>query len=158
VEREHGVRWLRLQSVAAAGPVVHGMLTDITMLKRAALRRRFNFALTQYLIGTDTLDEAVYKIIHLVCELGWEWGAFWAREHNGEAEVLRCRYLAHAGPRLYGAAQRRRHAGGGSGPGRGRPNRHSGQSLWVEASADHSDVARVQAALQCGCSRASSSR
>ena len=49
-------------------------------LKRAALRERFNFALTQYLIGTDTLDEAVYKIIHLVCEeLGWEWGAFWAR-------------------------------------------------------------------------------
>jgi diguanylate cyclase (GGDEF)-like protein len=153
VEREQGVRWLRLQSVAAGQQqVVHGMLTDITMLKRAALRERFNFALTQYLIGTDTLDEAVYKIIHLVCEeLGWEWGAFWAREQNGTAEVLRCRHIWHTPDRDYtplrsAAAMLVVEAGQGA-VGR---TWQSGQSLWVEAGADHSDVARVQAALHCG--------
>jgi diguanylate cyclase (GGDEF)-like protein len=153
VEREQGVRWLRLQSVAAwQEAVVHGMLTDITMLKRAALRERFNFALTQYLIGTDTLDEAVYKIIHLVCEeLGWEWGAFWAREHNGAAEVLRCRHIWHAPDRDYSplrsaAAMLVVEAGQGA-VGK---TWHSGQSLWVEASADHDDVSRVQPARHCG--------
>ncbi|HEX5342889.1 MAG TPA: EAL domain-containing protein [Duganella sp.] len=153
VEREQGVRWLRLQSVAAwQEPVAHGMLTDITMLKRAALRERFNFALTQYLIGTDTLDEAVYKIIHLVCEeLGWEWGAFWAREHNGAAEVLRCRHIWHTPDRDY-SALRSAAAMLVVEAGQGAVGRTwlSGQSLWVEASADHSDAARVQAALLCG--------
>lgn len=153
VEREHGVRWLRLQSVAAARqPVVHGMLTDITMLKRASLRERFNFALTQYLIGTDTLDEAVYKIIHLVCEeLGWEWGAFWAREQHGAAEVLRCRHIWHTPDRDY-TALRSAAAVLVVAAGQGAVGRtwQSGQSLWVEAGSDHSDVARVQAALHCG--------
>jgi diguanylate cyclase (GGDEF)-like protein len=153
VEREQGVRWLRLQSVAA-GPqaVVHGMLTDITMLKRAALRERFNFALTQYLIGTDTLDEAVYKIIHLVCEeLGWEWGAFWARDPGGSAEVLRCRHIWHTPDRDY-TPLRRAAAMLAVEAGQGVVGQtwHSGQSLWVETSAEHSDVARVQAALHCG--------
>ncbi|WP_395407372.1 hypothetical protein ACHMW6_12325 [Pseudoduganella sp. UC29_106] len=82
VDPGHGIRWLRLQALAAGDlPVATGILTDITAAKRAATRERFNFALTQYLIGTDTFDDAVDKILHLVCdELGWEWGAFWARK------------------------------------------------------------------------------
>ncbi|RZT10224.1 diguanylate cyclase/phosphodiesterase [Duganella sp. CF402] len=153
VEREQGVRWLRLQSVAAGRqPVVHGMLTDITMLKRAALRERFNFALTQYLIGTDTLDEAVYKIIHLVCEeLGWEWGAFWALDRSGEADVLRCRHIWHKPDRDY-APLRSAAAMLVVEPGQGVVGQtwRSGQSLWVDASAAASDVARVRAAAHCG--------
>ncbi|WP_343731276.1 EAL domain-containing protein [Duganella sp.] len=152
-EREQGVRWLRLQSVAAEQRMVAtGMLTDITTSKRAALRERFNFALTQYLIGTDTLDEAVYKIIHLVCEeLGWEWGAFWALERHGAAEVLRCRHVWHAPDRDYTPFRSAATAlvvERGQGPvGQAW---HSGQSLWVDAGGAHSDVARVQAARQCG--------
>jgi len=153
VEREQGVRWLRLQSVAAEQRMVAtGMLTDITTVKRAALRERFNFALTQYLIGTDTLDEAVYKIIHLVCEeLGWEWGAFWALERHGANEVLRCRHIWHTPDRDYSpfrsaattlVVERGQDAVGQAW--------QSGQSLWVDASSDHSDVARVQAARHCG--------
>ncbi|MTV41774.1 putative bifunctional diguanylate cyclase/phosphodiesterase [Duganella radicis] len=152
VEREQGVRWLRLQSVAAEQRMVAtGMLTDITTIKRAALRERFNFALTQYLIGTDTLDEAVYKIIHLVCEeLGWEWGAFWALERHGAAEALRCRHIWHAPERDYSpfrsAATTLVVA-----PGQGAVGQawRSGQSLWVDASGEHSD-ARVRAARHCG--------
>ncbi|MYM21973.1 EAL domain-containing protein [Duganella sp. FT135W] len=153
IEREQGVRWLRLQSVASPqGTVVNGMLTDVTLMKRAALRERFNFALTQYLIGTDTLDEAVYKIIHLVCEeLGWEWGAFWALDHSGAAEVLRCRHIWHTPDRDYlqlrsAAAMLAVQAGDGAVG----QTWLSGQSLWVDVSAAHGDVSRVQAAAQCG--------
>ena len=49
-----------------------------------AARERFNFALTQYLVGTDSIDDAVTGILQLVCEeLGWEWGAFWALDESG---------------------------------------------------------------------------
>ncbi|NVM79132.1 diguanylate cyclase (GGDEF)-like protein [Duganella sp. SG902] len=152
-EPAHGVRWLRLQSVAAEQRMVAtGMLTDITGIKRAALRERFNFALTQYLIGTDTLDEAVYKIIHLVCEeLGWEWGAFWAPERHGEAEVLRCRHVWHGAGRDY-SPLRGVAATQGVAPGEGPVGQAwgSGQSLWVDASGEHGDSARVRAARHCG--------
>ncbi|WP_373987231.1 putative bifunctional diguanylate cyclase/phosphodiesterase [Duganella sp. BuS-21] len=153
VDREQGVRWLRLQSVAAEQrPVASGMLTDVTVMKRAALRERFNFALTQYLIGTDTLDEAVYKIIHLVCEeLGWEWGAFWALEHDGSAEVLRCRHIWHTPDRDY-SQFRSAAATLAVEPGQGAVGQTwvSGQSLWVDVSSSHSDVSRVQTAVHCG--------
>jgi diguanylate cyclase (GGDEF)-like protein len=93
------LRWLRLQPVRADdGGIMAGMLTDITFNKHAAMRKKAHFALTQYLAGTDTVDEAVAKIIQLVCqELGWEWGAFWAVEPRpGEIDVLSCRYNWHA--------------------------------------------------------------
>jgi diguanylate cyclase (GGDEF)-like protein len=93
------IRWLRLQPVLAdACGITAGMLTDITFVKHAAMRKKAHFALTQYLAGADTVDEAVVKIIQLVCqELGWEWGAFWAVEPRpGEIDVLSCRYSWHA--------------------------------------------------------------
>lgn len=153
IEQEQGLRWLRLQSLPAEGqPVVVGMLTDVTAEKRAAMRERFNFALTRYLIGTDTFDEAVYKIIHLVCEeLGWDWGAFWARERIGEAETLRCRHVWHAADRDY--SQFRSTAGAlAVSPGQGMVGETwlTGRAQWVDASAGHADAARVQAAQRCG--------
>jgi hypothetical protein len=64
-----GVRWLRVLSMGSTSPMIaSGILLDITSAKHAAMREKFNFALTQYLIGTDTLGEAVTKIIQLVCE------------------------------------------------------------------------------------------
>jgi hypothetical protein len=73
-----GVRWLRVLSMGSTSPMIaSGILLDIISAKHAAMREKCNFALTQYLIGTDTLGEAVTKIIQLVCEdLGWEWGAY----------------------------------------------------------------------------------
>lgn len=96
-EPDQGLRWLRLQLLPSeGGGLCAGVLTDVTAARHSARRERFNFALTQYLIGTDTLDEAINKIIHLVCDdLGWEWGAFWALEQRG-GELLRCRHAWHA--------------------------------------------------------------
>jgi diguanylate cyclase (GGDEF)-like protein len=153
LEREHGMRWLRLQALAAgAQSMASGILTDITTAKRAATRERFNFALTRYLIGTDTFDGAVDKILHLVCEeLGWEWGAFWAREGHGDAETLRCRHVWHKPDRDYTqfrtAAMRLAVK-----PGKGLVGQtwQTGQSQWVEATATHADTVRVRTARQCG--------
>ncbi|MBY0238722.1 MAG: EAL domain-containing protein [Burkholderiaceae bacterium] len=94
-----GTRWLKVQPVAREGDaIVAGMVVDITATKHAAMRERFSFALTQYLIGTDTFDAAIHKIIQLVCdELGWDWGAFWVRdEPEARPGVLRCRHVWHA--------------------------------------------------------------
>lgn len=153
VEREHGMQWLRLQSLAAGdGLVASGILTDITEAKRAAIRERFNFALTRYLIGTDTFDDAVDKILHLVCEeLGWEWGAFWAREGDGGAETLRCRHVWHQPEHDYaqfrGGAMRLAVR-----PGQGPVGETwlTGRSQWIETSATHADTVRVRAAQRCG--------
>lgn len=153
VERERGMRWLRLQSLAAGDCLVaNGILTDITEAKRAATRERFNFALTRYLIGTDTFDDAVDKILHLVCEeLGWEWGAFWARERQGDTDTLRCRHVWHQPEHDYaqfrGAAMRLAVK-----PGQGLVGATwlTGTSQWIETSATHADMARVRAARRCG--------
>ena len=91
-----GLRWLRLQQIDMpdADTVACGILLDITAARNAAARERFNFTLTQYLVGTDSIDDAIVKILRLVCEeLGWEWGAFWALEENADEDaLLRCRY------------------------------------------------------------------
>lgn len=153
IEQEQGIRWLRLQSLAAQDmPVAHGMLTDVTAEKRAAMRERFNFALTRYLIGTDTFDEAVYKIIHLVCEeLGWDWGAFWAREHSGADETLRCRHVWHTADRDYSPFRSAATALAVK-PGQGMVGKTwlNSQAQWVDVSATHADTARVRTAQRCG--------
>ncbi|KQV82220.1 hypothetical protein ASD15_09170 [Massilia sp. Root351] len=153
IEPEQGIRWLRLQALAAEGrPVACGLLTDITAVKRAAMRERFNFALTRYLIGTDTFDEAVYKIIHLVCEeLGWDWGAFWARERGGGVETLRCRHVWHTADRDY-SAFRSAAAALAIRPGEGPVGQTwlTGQAQWVDTGAAQAGMARVHAAQRCG--------
>ncbi len=91
-----GLRWIRLTSV----PQHHqqGMLTgvfvDITSAKHAAMRERFSFESTRFLVGTYSLGEAITKVIQLVCEnLGWEWGAYWALEQEQMgANTLSCQY------------------------------------------------------------------
>ncbi|MFA9217814.1 MAG: putative bifunctional diguanylate cyclase/phosphodiesterase [Sphingomonadaceae bacterium] len=150
---DEGLRWLRLQSLEALGrPVAHGILTDITAEKRAATRERFNFALTQYLIGTDTFADAIDKILHLVCdELGWEWGAYWARETTLDGETLRCRHVWHKPERDY--TQFRAMSMGlqvAAGQGLVGAALLSGDSLWVDTSATHADLERARAARQCG--------
>jgi diguanylate cyclase (GGDEF)-like protein len=95
-----GLRWLRLQQAETldGGTIVAGILIDITAARNAAARERFNFTLTQYLVGTDSIDEAIVKILRLVCEeLGWEWGAFWAFDEDADEDgTMRCRYSWHA--------------------------------------------------------------
>ncbi|MBA5639790.1 EAL domain-containing protein [Duganella sp. LX20W] len=150
---DHGVRWLRLQALPAADlPMASGILKDVTTAKRAATRERFNFALTQYLIGTDTFDAAVDKILHLVCdELGWEWGAYWALERGDTVDLLSCKHVWHKPDRDYtqfrDATMRLAVT-----PDEGLVGQtwRTGEAQWVDTTVTHADRTRARAAGHCG--------
>lgn len=95
-----GMRWLRA-TVLPADPahpsLVSGILLDITQLKHAAVRERLGFELTEYLVGTHALGDAVVSVIQLICKnLGWEWGAYWALEQAPQGQPhLACRHFWH---------------------------------------------------------------
>ncbi len=100
VSAARGLRWLRATPLPAdpARPRCHhGLLQDITDLTHAAVRERLGYALTEYLVGTHTLEDAITHVIQLICRnLGWEWGAYWeaARDADGQ-EQLHCRHFWH---------------------------------------------------------------
>jgi len=154
VRREgQGLRWLRLQALATPGAaVVAGILLDITDAKNAAARERFNFALTRYLVGADSLDEGVAKILQLVCEeLGWEWGAFWALDEQAHEQVLRCRYAWQAPLRALepfrcASASLAMHAGEGLVG----AVWADGGARWIEDAAGNPDMVRAGVARVCG--------
>jgi diguanylate cyclase (GGDEF)-like protein len=88
LRRDEGLRWLRMvalpKSSNDAGALVEGILTDITGVKHATMREQFSFESTQLMIGTYTLDEAVSKMIALVCtDLGWDCGMYWSVAQAG---------------------------------------------------------------------------
>jgi diguanylate cyclase (GGDEF)-like protein len=96
-----GMRWLRVTPLPpdpARPHWRHGLLQDVTALTHAAVRERLGYALTEYLIGTHTLEDAITNVIQLICRnLGWEWGAYWRME-NGDGDTggaLRCRHFWH---------------------------------------------------------------
>lgn len=95
-----GLRWLRMSSVPGLVPgqtVQTGVVVDVTSSRLAAMRERFCFESTQFLIATPTLGEAVTKVIQLVCEnLGWEWGAYWTPEQvQMDEHRLACAHYWH---------------------------------------------------------------
>lgn len=150
-----GVRWLRLQAVAAleGGIVVAGILLDVTAAKHAAVRERFSFALTRYLVGSDSMDEAVVKILQLVCEeLGWEWGAYWALEDAQTPEaMLRCRHAWHA-PRRALAPFRQASTTLAMRPGQGLIGEAwaDGEARWLEDAPADPALLRAGIARACG--------
>jgi len=98
--RADGLRWLRLALLPAAGAPAEGVVADITAIKHAAMREAFSFESTQLMIGTHTLDEAVSKMIALVCaDLGWDCGMYWSMEQSGaDAGRLVCSQFWSGGP------------------------------------------------------------
>jgi diguanylate cyclase (GGDEF)-like protein len=89
--KHEGLRWLRLMVLPSdplrPGPVIEGILTDITAVKHAAMREQFSFESTQLLLGVRTLDEAVSKVIELVCtDLGWDCGMYWSVQQDADQE------------------------------------------------------------------------
>lgn len=100
IRAAEGLRWLRITPlpVDAAHPgLVCGVLTDVTALKHAAMRERLGFELTEFLVGTHALGDAITNVIQLICKnLGWDWGAYWAAEpaQHG-APQLACKYFWH---------------------------------------------------------------
>lgn len=94
--RTRGLRCLRLQSVHTDGAGRHsGVLVDVTPARQVEMRERFSYAITQFLVGSHALEEALPRVIQMVCEhLGWEWGAYWAMEHDPMgASLLACRHF-----------------------------------------------------------------
>jgi diguanylate cyclase (GGDEF)-like protein len=149
-----GVRWLRMLSMASRSPMIaSGILLDITHAKHAAMREKFNFALTQYLMGTNTLGEAVRKIIQLVCgDLGWEWGAYWACDLDALGnEVLHCKHSWNSDEQRLGLFKRYSEACEMR-PDVGLVGRvwHTGRPEWVDAIAGNADFLRGGLAVECG--------
>ena len=92
-----GLRWVRIVSVPqqqAKQGILAGVLVDITDSKHSAMRERFSFESTRFLVGSYSLGEAITKVIQLVCDnLGWEWGAYWSLEQEQMgANKLKCQY------------------------------------------------------------------
>lgn len=149
-----GARWLRMLSMHSTSPMIaSGILVDITFSKHAAMREKFNFALTQYLIGTDTLGEAVTKIIQLVCEdLGWEWGAFWALDQDDAGvEVLNCKHSWHGLDQRLAPFQHYSESIDMP-PAEGLVGRvwSTGQAEWVDKMGSDPDFRRGKLASECG--------
>jgi diguanylate cyclase (GGDEF)-like protein len=149
-----GLRWLRLRALrGASSAIASGVLIDITPVKQAAMREKFNFALTQFLIGTDTLGDAVTRIIQLVCEdLGWEWGAYWGLNPDQDgAARLTCKHSWHR-PEESLLPFRHSSEAISMSPAHGLVGRvwRTGLGEWIDVALDDSAFMRGGAAAACG--------
>ncbi len=100
ISAKEGMRWLRMTAFPAdaiGAMVVSGIVVDVTPLKHAAMRERLGFELTEFLVGTHSLGDAITNIIQLICKnLGWDWGAYWAAEQTApETTRLVCSNFWH---------------------------------------------------------------
>ncbi len=100
ISASEGLRWLRLTHLPSdlANPhLVSGTLVDLTSQKHAAMRERLGFEMTEFLVGSHSLGDAVTNVIQLICKnLGWDWGAYWAMDAPPSAQPsLTCKYFWH---------------------------------------------------------------
>lgn len=133
-----GLRWLRITLLpddAAFPGLVCGVLTDVTALKHATMRERLGFELTEFLVGTHSLGDAITNVIQLICKnLGWDWGAYWAAEPSESGSPhLACKYFWHQ-PELDLASFGTESASLSLSPGQGLVGSvwQSGRADWVE--------------------------
>lgn len=152
----HGMRWLRVTPLPpdpARPQWRQGLLQDITALTHAAVRERLGYALTEYLIGTHTLEDAITNVIQLICRnLGWEWGAYWSMEAGGAADgQLRCRHFWHT-PDSHLAQFSNVSAALSMAPGEGLVGRvwATGNAEWVEDMSTDPRFLRRSSAHLCG--------
>lgn len=150
-----GLRWLRLMSlpqVPAQQQVPNGVLLDVTSSKHAAIRERLSFESTRFLVGTDTLGDAVTKVIQLVCEnLGWEWGAYWALESDAAGkQQLACKNFWH-GPQDSLNAFTQESCSIRMAPGAGLVGQvwQSGAARWIEDMVGNQGFLRSKSAHKC---------
>ncbi|MEO6277022.1 GGDEF domain-containing protein [Roseateles sp.] len=155
-----GMRWLRVTPLPpdpARPGWRHGLLQDVTDLTQAAVRERLGYALTEYLVGTHTLEDAITNVIQLICRnLGWEWGAYWSMEEDGEISgeakgQLRCRHFWHPPDRdleKFSTVS----AALDMAPGEGLVGRvwATGQAEWVEDMSTDARFLRRGSAQMCG--------
>lgn len=150
-----GLRWLRLASLPAdpdQPQLVSGILVDITSFKHAAMRERLGFELTEFLVGSHTLDDAIINVIQLICKnLGWDWGAYWALAPSPQDRPrLTCKNFWHRPDHDLGAFSRESTTLGVA-PGDGLIGRvwQSGQAGWLEDMANDPHFLRRASAREC---------
>lgn len=100
INAQNKLHWLRLTSlpVELSNPaVISGIVLDVTPSKHAAMRERLGFELTEFLLGSHTLGDAIGNVIQLICKnLGWDWGAYWALEQTDQGtQRLACKHSWH---------------------------------------------------------------
>ncbi len=146
-------RWFETRGKATrddAGKILRmvGATSDITERKLANQRLAIQYAVTRVLSDSQSLDDAVRRIMQAICEgLGWDLGAIWqvSRPEN----VLRCVNLWHAPDRNPGdfLTVIRESA---FAPGAGIPGRvwQRGEPLWIpDLALDQNFPRRPQAAI-----------
>lgn len=155
VSATEGLRWLRLSSLSEEAPspqILSGIVVDITAIKLTAMRERLGFELTEFLVGSHTLSDAVTNVIQLICKnLGWEWGAYWALEHlPQDVPQLACKYHWHH-PEHDMTAFSAASATLRMAPGEGLVGRvwQSGKPSWVEDMANDARFLRRTSARAC---------
>ena len=155
ISTTEGLRWLRLNSLpeeASAPHILSGIVVDITAIKLTAMRERLGFELTEFLVGSHTLSDAVTNVIQLICKnLGWEWGAYWALEHSPQGvPQLACKHHWHH-PEHDMTAFSATSAALRMAPGEGLVGRvwQSGKPSWVEDMASDSRFLRCTSARAC---------
>ncbi|MBI1891145.1 MAG: EAL domain-containing protein [Burkholderiales bacterium] len=151
-----GLRWLRMQGIAQSHPragIKTGVLVDITPAMQLEMRERFSYAITQFLVGTQALGDAVVKVIQLVCEnLGWEWGAYWAmkREPMQEPHLVCQYYWNHAEYALAPFTLESKTMQMTSGEGLVGTVWCTGEAAWIEDMQNDPSFLRRGAARECG--------
>lgn len=151
-----GLRWISARKFppgTVSDGHAGGILQDITHQKHAAMRERLGYELTEYLVGSHALGDAITNVIQLICRnLGWEWGAYWSMEtSHPDGGHLVCKHAWH--PPSYdagafsGASEALAMA-----PGQGLIGRvwESGVPEWVEDMAGDPRFLRRASARDCG--------
>jgi diguanylate cyclase (GGDEF)-like protein len=156
ITANEGLCWLRATLLPQENPgsnSVNGILTDITRSKHAAIRERLGFELTEFLIGSNQLSDAIHNVIQLVCKnLGWEWGAYWVMETSPQDEAqLRCRHHWHRPGYDLGAFSQAS-VDLCMAPGDGLVGRvwASGTAEWIDGMSTHPRFLRRNSAHTCG--------
>jgi diguanylate cyclase (GGDEF)-like protein len=82
-------RWFQLIERQTAGGGIVGVRREITQRKLLERRQAMQYAVTRLLAESETVAEAMPRIIQTICEtLGWDCGARW--QWDEQAGVLRC--------------------------------------------------------------------
>ena len=82
-------RWFEVSEQHTRSGGIVGIRRDITGQKRNEQRQTMEYTVTRLLAESETLREAVPKIIQAVCEtLGWDCGACWVWDKQDQ--LLRC--------------------------------------------------------------------
>jgi PAS domain S-box-containing protein len=136
----------------ADGVLLHyeGTAEDITERRRTERRLAVEYAVTRILAVALTPDQAIPRILQVVCErLGWEWSALW--QVDQQEKVLRCVEIWHrptvpAAEFKVDSSQRTFVAGVGL-PGRVWA---SGQPIWIPDTAQDASFIRAPLAAKEG--------